>query len=390
MQILLSIVFGPSLLGRALPELHRQLFEGQSLAPMQGIAQIAVLLFGFQTGLHFEAKTLRGRGRSFALIAIASLATPMIAGILAGFWIAARHPVELLPNEGIGQFATAIGICMAVTALPVLAAILRETKLLEQRLGQLALGIAAVTDACLWIGLSLLLVAISPLTADSGTILRLSLVPVYLFAMWFVVRPAISKLAAAFLHEHRLSEGGIAAVCAVAIGSGAATEVLGLHYILGSFVAGAVMPEALRKPILDRLQLVTAAVLMPFFFMSTGLRTQVDLGSASFLEIFVATTALAIVGKMGGTALAARFVGESWPTALGLGALVQTKGLMEVVVLAILLDREVISTNMFSALMMMALVSTLLATPLTRWVLAREGPSGSDRPDRVRVTAGTE
>src|SRR5262249_42513240 len=119
---------------------------------------------------------------------------------------------------------------------------------------------------------------------------------------------------------------------------------------------------------------VTIGVLMPFFFMTTGLRTHIDLGSPSFLWLFVVTSALAIIGKMGGTALASRLAGESWPIAISLGALVQTKGLMEVIVLTILLDREVISTNMFSALMMMALASTLLATPVTRWMLSKEDP----------------
>ena len=130
------------------------------------------------------------------------------------------------------------------------------------------------------------------------------------------------------------------------------------------------MPDVLRKAISDRLQIVVAAVLMPFFFMSVGLKTEINLGSPTFLELFIVTTVLAVIGKMGGTAAVARFVGESWRTALSLGALVQTKGLMEVIVLTILLDREIISTGMFSALLMMALVSTALAMPMTRWLFA--------------------
>jgi len=261
---------------------------------------------------------------------------------------------------------------MAVTALPVLGAILRETGLLDQRIGQLALGIAGVNDACLWIALSLLLAAAAdPTTAAPDLILKLVLLPIYLLTMALLVRPVIGKTATPLLREQRLGEGGLVIVCTVSIGSAAITEALGLHYILGAFIAGAVMPDVLRKPILDRLQLVTIAVLMPFFFMSVGLKTEIDLGSPTFLEIFVVTTVLAVIGKMGGTAVTARFVGESWSTAISLGALVQTKGLMEVIVLTILLDREIISMSMFSALMMMALVSTALAMPMTRWLLAK-------------------
>jgi hypothetical protein len=175
-------------------------------------------------------------------------------------------------------------------------------------------------------------------------------------------RAADGRMTALLLREQRLTEGGLVAVCAVSIGSAAMTEALGLHFILGAFVAGAVMPDALRQPILDRLQFLTIAVLMPFFFMSTGFKTEINLGSPTFLEIFVVTTVLAVIGKMGGTAVAARLVGEPWSTALSLRALVQTKGLIEVIVLTILLDREIISTSMLSALLMMALVSTALAS----------------------------
>ncbi|MGH6794814.1 MAG: cation:proton antiporter, partial [Methylocella sp.] len=150
----------------------------------------------------------------------------------------------------------------------------------------------------------------------------------------------------------------------------------GLHYIIGAFVPGAVMPVNLREPILDRLQVLTLALLMPFFFTLTGLRTLIDPGSSAFLEVFLVATAVATVGIVGGTAVAARLTGASWPFALGLGALLQTKGLMEVIVLTVLLDSGIISANVFAALVMMAVVSTALAMPLARLVLAREAVAG--------------
>ncbi|MBV9150552.1 MAG: cation:proton antiporter, partial [Alphaproteobacteria bacterium] len=149
------------------------------------------------------------------------------------------------------------------------------------------------------------------------------------------------------------------------------TEAMGLHYILGAFVAGAIMPENLRKPILDRLHGLTLALLMPFFFTLTGLHTFIDLSSPAFLDVFAIATAVAVIGITGGTALAARLVGEPWPFALGLGALLQTKGLMELIVLTILLDAKIISPNVFAALIPMAVVSTALAMPLAKVFLAR-------------------
>lgn len=128
MQIALSIALGPSALGHWLPEVQRQLFSPASLSVIQGSGGIAVLLFGFLTGLHFDAATLRGQGRAFAVIATASLVAPILLGILSGVWISKLYPAEIGAQATQAQFATAVGICMAVTALPVLAAILRETR----------------------------------------------------------------------------------------------------------------------------------------------------------------------------------------------------------------------------------------------------------------------
>jgi len=188
------------------------------------------------------------------------------------------------------------------------------------------------------------------------------------------------RAADSLLRDGRMRERSLAGVCALALGSAMATQILGLHYIFGAFMAGAVMPHELRKPLLDRLQVTTVGVLMPFFFMLTGLRTLIDFGSFGFIEIMVVTTALAIVGKVGGTAFAARLTGETWTTSLGLGALVQTKGLMELIVLTILLDRGIIGTNVFSALVLMAVLTTMLAMPLTRLALRWSTPDSTIEP----------
>src|SRR5690242_2189704 len=150
-QILLGIALGPTLFGRLMPETYHLFFNPGTLTPLWGVASIAVLLFGFVTGLHLDPADFLGRGRAFAVVAGASVALPTAAGFLGGLWIAARQPAELGVGVGPVEFATAIGICIGVTALPVLGAILREMDLLGRRIGNYALGIAAVNDAALWL-----------------------------------------------------------------------------------------------------------------------------------------------------------------------------------------------------------------------------------------------
>src|SRR5438105_4663075 len=390
-QILVGVALGPTLFGRFAPETYHLIFNPATLTPLWGVAWSAVLLFGFVTGLHLDPADFLGRGRSFAVVAGASVAVPTAAGFLGGLWIIAHQPGELMGGINPLGFATAIGICIGVTALPVLGAILREMDLLGRRIGNYALGIAAVNDAALWLLLGGLMTAVAGESPGSPDMLvSVVALPIYLAVMVWTVPLLMRRFEDTLLRDGRMRERSLAAVCAVALGSAMVTQILGLHYIFGAFVAGAVMPQELRKLLLDRLQVATVGLLMPFFFMLTGLRTLIDLGSSGFIEIMLMTTALAVVGKVGGTALAARLTGESWPDAVGLGALVQTKGLMELIVLTILLDRGIIATNVFSALVLMAVLTTMLAMPLTRLAL-RWSPqkSGSGAEPAVAPMART-
>ena len=372
-QILVGIALGPSVFGRLAPDLFQTFINPASLASLSGIASIAVLIFGLITGLHLGPDILRDNGRVFSAVAAARVMVPAALGCLAGFWILARHPGELPPGISPAEFAAAIGICIGTSALPVLGAILREMDLLGSRIGHLALGIAGINDVALWILLSVLLTARAGQMAGGPVgLATLLLVPLYLVVMWRVARPLLGRMVGARMRDGMAGERALAVVGAVTIASALATEAMGLHYIIGAFVTGAIMPENLRKPILDRLQVLTVALLMPFFFALTGLRTLVDLGSPAFLEVFFIATAVAVVGVVGATAVAARLAGASWPFALGLGALLQTKGLMEVIVLTILLDAGIISANVFAALILMAVASTALAMPLARLMLTRE------------------
>jgi K+:H+ antiporter len=370
-EILVGIALGPSLFGRLAPDYYQAFFNKEALLPLSGIASLAVLIFGLITGLHLEPVIFRRHGRSFAIVAVASVLVPSGLGFGAGLWIAFRHPEEIGPHITIIQFAEAIGICTGVTALPVLGAILNEMGLLGRRMGNLALGIAGFNDLALWVLLGLLLTSVAGRAPEGpGVLATLIVLPIYLAGMAALVRPFLQRVVVVRMQNGEVRERALAVVCAVTLVSALVTQLIGLHYILGAFIAGAIMPEELRKPILGRVQVMTIALLMPFFFLLTGLRTSIDLNAPTLLEVFFIATVVAVLGKVGGTALAARLVGESWPDALGLGALLQTKGLMEVIVLTILLDEGLISVNVFSALILMAVASTALAMPLARLMLS--------------------
>lgn len=386
-QILLGIALGPSLFGRIAPETHRMLFNPETLGPLSGAASTAVLFFGFITGLHVDIDTFRGRGSAFAAIAAASIIVPTGLGVLGGLLLGMRHPAALGPQGDLFAFAAAIGICLGVTALPVLGAILREMGLLGRRIAGVALGVAAVNDAALWLLLGGLMTTVSGgAPSQPGILFALLVLPLYLLLMVLVIRPLLTQAVTALMHDGTIGEAALVVVGASAIGSAVITQIIGLHYIFGAFLAGAIVPRELRQPILDRLQVMTIGVLMPFFFMLTGLRTRIDPSSAAFVEILLMTTVLGIVGKVGGTAITAVLVGETWSSALCLGALVQSKGLMEVIVLTVLLEHGVISTTAFSALILMAVISTALVIPLSRLLLSRTKSLGEPDAALYRST----
>ena len=365
-QIIIGVALGPSLFGRLLPDTFHVLFNPAALVPLSGAASIAVLFFGFITGLHFDFETLRGRSSGFAVTAAASVVAPTAAGIAGGLWLAFRHPTNVGAEANPIEFAAAVGICLGVTALPVLGALLRELKLTNQRIGDFALGLAAVSDATLWILLGGLMAATGRSRSGWGLLLIVCLFPLYLVLMTQFVRPRLRRAIGSLIHDGTISEPALIVIGGCAICSAAITEAIGLHYVFGAFIAGAIVPRELRQPILDRLQGMTICVLMPFFFMLTGLRTLIEPTSPAFVEIFLVTMLLGAAGKIGGTAAAAMLTGETRSFAWRLGTLVQTKGLMEVIVLNILLDRGIISTTVFSGLTLMAVVSTALPAPLLR------------------------
>lgn len=377
MQIVVGIALGPSVFGRLAPGYFQMFGSPAALAPLAGLATVAVLIFGLISGLHLDPAVFSGKERAFWPVAIATIACPMALGCLAGYWILSRYPDELLPGVSPAVFIAAIGICVSMKALPVLAAILGEMGLFGSRISNLALGVAGVNDIALWVVLGILLTAAAAGHAGQGhgltAVWLLALAPIYLVVMVRFVRPVLAKMVSRRIDDgdEAVTTQGAIVVGGATILSGLATELLGLHYIIGAFVVGAIMPASLHKPILDRLQVMTVALLVPFFFTLTGMRTLVDLNSPALIQVFGIAMGVGAVGIIGGAAVAARAVGEQWSFGLALGSLLQAKGLTALVVLSVLLDAGIVSPSIFAPLVLMALASTAIAMPLSRVIVGK-------------------
>jgi Kef-type K+ transport system membrane component KefB len=376
-QIAVGIAMGPSVFGRLAPDEFHILASKETLSAFSGIGFIAVLMFAMVSGMHVDPRVFGRKERAFWPVVIANVLIPIALGFGAGFWILSRHPEELLPGVTGIEFTAAIAICVGMKALPVLAAILAEMKLLRARIGTLALGVAGANDIVLWVLLGALLTSAAGHVGQHHGLPPLFLVillPAYLVFMVKVARPILGRMVAARMDDNENSTRAMVLVGAATIASALATDLMGLHYIIGAFLVGAIMPVKLREPIIDRLQVLLVALLMPFFFTLTGMRTLIDFNSPILLEVFALTTCAATLGIVGGTGLVGRLFGEGWREAFGLGWLLQSKGLTELVVLTILLDAHIISPRIFSAMILMALGTTAVAMPFARFTLARGAP----------------
>lgn len=366
-QILVGLALGPSGLGRVAPGLWAVAFPPSAMAALDGLVWLGVCYFAFATGLHFDLTDIQGRGRAFAVNAVLTFVVPGLAGCAAGAALLVWAPQAVGAGAPAWAFVVGVGVAVGVTALPVLAAILREMGLLRTRLGSEALGCAAVNDAALWVVVAALLALArggapwqAGLTAIGATLFGA--------VLWFGARPLLARL---LRHaDGTVSEREVVVLSVGLLASALVTELLGLHAVVGAFAFGAVVPKALARDLLGKFEAFLMVVLLPFFFIATGLKTQLGGLDAAWV-VFGVTTVVSVVAKLGAAAVPARLQGWCWPDALALGALVGCKGLMELVVLTLLLDRGIVSAAGFSGMVLMALVTTALARPFAGLLLRR-------------------
>lgn len=365
-EVVAGILLGPSLLGWVSPAAAQFLLPA-SAAPFLGIiAQIAVILYMFLIGLEFDAAMLQKKGHTAVAISHASIVAPFLLGGGLALWLYPRFSSSDVPFE---VFALFLGVSMSVTAFPVLARILTDRGIQKTPLGVMALTCAAADDVTAW---CLLAFVVAVAQAQVANVLGVFIAAiVYIAVMFILVRPALARLAR-WEKAQELSQGVLAIIFVMLLLSALMTEWIGVHAIFGAFVLGAVVPHdsVIARELPEKLQNVVAVLFLPAFFAFTGMRTQIGLVAGLDAWLICGLIILvATVGKFGGTLTAARLTGLGWRESSALGSLMNTRGLMELIVLNIGLDLRVISPTLFAMLVIMAIVTTLSTTPALHMVL---------------------
>ena len=345
-EIAAGVVLGPSLLGLVAPAASAFLFPDSSLPILQLLSQIGVLLFMFVVGLELEPSHLRGNARTAIAVSHFSIVVPFTLGVALALALYTRYAPAGVP---FNAFALFCGIALSITAFPVLARILEERHLTSTPLGVTAITCAAVGDVTAWS----ILAFVVAITAASGAMQTLVTIVILSAAFVTVMLVAGRPLLRRLLNDGReaLSKEHLALVLLVLLLSALYTELIGIHALFGAFVAGVVMPDqdSFRGALRTRLESLSSVFLLPIFFVVTGLRTQVGLlNDAGSWAVCLMIIAVATAGKLGGTVAAARWTGLAWRDALALGALMNTRGLMELVALNVGYDLGILTPEIFT------------------------------------------
>jgi Kef-type K+ transport system membrane component KefB len=363
-EMMAGVLLGPSVFGLLAPTAFQFIFATSSLGALRLFSQIGVCLFMFTVGMEMDVAELRRRAHTAVVVSQASMIVPYFLGTLLALFLYGRLAQ---PGASFLAFALFMGISMSITAFPVLVRILRDCGIFKTPLGSTATACAAVGDVTAWCVLAFV-VAIARATSVGGAVFNLGLVLVFVAFMLFVIKPKLPS----WLGQHALerpdpSKAVLAFVFGVVLASALSTQLIGIHALFGAFLAGIIMPTAggFRDKLVVRVENLSTVLLLPVFFVFTGLRTQIGLlNSTQDCLICLAIIAVATAGKLGGSALAARLTGMKWRESLQLGALMNTRGLMELIALNIGYDMGILSQRIFTMLVIMALVTTIMTGPL--------------------------
>ncbi|HSK64254.1 MAG TPA: cation:proton antiporter [Pyrinomonadaceae bacterium] len=369
-EMIAGIVLGPSVFGFFFPEAMAFLFPSTSLETLRILSQIGVILFMFIVGMELNVRHVKEKGSAAVMISHASIIVPFILGAGLSLFL---YPGLAPSGTSFSAFALFIGVAMSITAFPVLARILEDRGLTQTHLGSIAITCAAVDDVTAWCILALVIALVQ---ASGITVSLVTLVFTLLFAaaMICVVRPQLRRMVKQATGSHVHTRRLIAGVLAFVLISALVTETIGIHALFGAFVAGVVMPPSadFRTFLRDKLDAFSAAALLPLFFVFTGLRTQItllnDWQSWALCGVIIL---VAIAGKLGGSMLMSRWTGMSWSQSFSIGVLMNTRGLVELVVLNIGYDLGILSDRIFAMMVLMALVTTFMTGPLLSLVNIR-------------------
>ncbi|OLE53174.1 MAG: hypothetical protein AUG51_14370 [Acidobacteria bacterium 13_1_20CM_3_53_8] len=369
-EMVAGIILGPSLLGMFFPGAQAFLFPASSLDFLKLLSQVGVILFMFVVGLDLNVQHLRQKAHAAVLVSHASIIVPFFLGMAFALFI---HPSLAAGHTSFSAFALFMGVAMSITAFPVLARIVEERGLYKTPFGSIAVACAAVDDVTAWCILAIV-VAIVRADGLSGSLMTIFLTLLFIGVMLFLLKPRVEGLIEEKIRGGAENKGLMALGLSLMFASALLTEMIGIHALFGAFLAGVVMPSKtnLRAFMRKRLEAFISVFLLPLFFAFTGLRTQLGLldNWHSWL-VCVGIIAIAIVGKLGGGMLAARWTGMSWQESFSVGVLMNTRGLVELIVLNLGYDLGILSPRIFAMMVLMALSTTFMTGPLLSLVKLR-------------------
>ena len=361
-EIIAGIILGPSLLGMYFPEFSLALFPSDSMGNLKFLSQIGLILFMFVIGMELDMKVLKNKANDAVVISHASIVFPFALGIGLSYFVYNRFA-----PEGINflSFSLFMGIAMSITAFPVLARIVQERGIHKTKLGAIVITCAAADDITAW---CILAVVIAIVKAGNfvSSLYIISLALIFVGVMLFIVKPFLKRIGDLYGSKDNIGKPVVAIFFLILILASYCTEVIGIHALFGAFMTGVIMPDVskFRSIFIEKVEDVSVILLLPLFFVFTGLKTEVGLLNDPYLwQVTGAIIFVAVVGKFFGSALAAKFVGQNWRDSLTIGALMNTRGLMELIVLNIGLELKVLTPEVFTMMVIMALVTTFMTGP---------------------------
>ena len=364
-EIVAGLLLGPSFFGWIAPALYARLFPAASFPALNELSQIGLVLFMFLVGLHLDLTEVYALRRVAGLASLLSIVVPFVLGL------ALARPLHVLaPSSSMLPFSLLIAVSMSITAFPVLARILADQKLSATKLGHVAIACAALNDVLAWSFLAWIVAISRP--GETSAHVPLVILLVYIFGMFAVIRPVLRWFMGRFTDRLTVTNE-LSFMLIFVFLSGSVTELAGFHALFGAFLAGVIWPrsDSKRDEVAAKIEPLATTMLIPLFFSYTGLRTNVGALGVN-LGLTVLVIAAAIAGKVGGAFTGARITGFDVRNSLALGCLLNTRGLVELIVLNVGLDLGLLSPALFSMMVIMALVTTVMTTPVLQVVLLEE------------------
>jgi Kef-type K+ transport system membrane component KefB len=366
-EVLAGICLGPSVLGRVAPDVGQMLMPAALAPSLSVVAQLGVIVYMFLVGLEFNGSILRKQGHVALAISHASIVVPFSLGAMLALWL---YPLLASADVPFTGFALFLSVAMSITAFPVLARILTDRQINKTPLGTMALACAATDDVTAWCLLAMVVGVAQSQWQTVGLILAAT--ALYLAAMFAIVRPMLAPLAER--QGPSLARTSVALVIVGMLLSALTTEWIGIHALFGAFIFGAVIPSnsPIARQLVGHLEAFVTTFMLPAYFAFTGLRTEIALVSgAERWLVCAAIIGVATAGKFGGTLAAARVMGVGWRDSASLGILMNTRGLMELIVLNVGLDLQIISPTLFAMMVLMAIATTMATSPILSLIAPR-------------------